>query len=157
MKTNDEHPQGPLRSGTLARLASLSADTLRFYERRGLLQRPPRDANGYRRYPPGALQRVLVIQQALAAGFSVDELSRILRRRDSGGAPCREVYRIARERMDQLEERILSLTELRDQLRVVIAGWEQRLTETAPGERAGLLDQLALKKLPARARPRTVG
>jgi DNA-binding transcriptional MerR regulator len=82
--------QPPLRSGTLARLAGVSTDTLRYYERRGLLPRPPRDASGYRRYPQAAAVRVRVIQQALDAGFTVEDLARALKQRDAGGAPCSE-------------------------------------------------------------------
>ena len=64
-----------LRSGALASLAGVSTDTLRYYERRGLLPQPPRDANGYRRYPQAALMRVRVVQQALDAGFTVEDLA----------------------------------------------------------------------------------
>ena len=74
----------PLRSGTLASRAGVSTDTLRYYERRGLLARPPRDESGYRRYPQAALVRVRVIQQALDAGFTVEDLSRVLKQRDRG-------------------------------------------------------------------------
>src|SRR5205085_3164103 len=55
----------PLRSGGLARLAAVSPDTLRYYERQHLLPRPPRASNGYRCYPPDALPRVRLIQRAL--------------------------------------------------------------------------------------------
>ena len=83
-----------LRSGALASLAGVSTDTLRYYERRGLLPQPPRDANGYRRYPEAALMRVRVVQQALDAGFTVEDLSRVLKQRDAGGAPCRKRARL---------------------------------------------------------------
>jgi DNA-binding transcriptional MerR regulator len=132
----------PWRSGALAQRAGVSADTLRFYERRGLLPPPPRDANGYRRYPPSALDRVRVIQQALAAGFTIAELSRILKERDRGGAPCREVLAIASSRLDALDDRIEDLTRLRDRLRHTLVEWKGRLDRTPPGKRAGLLDGL---------------
>jgi DNA-binding transcriptional MerR regulator len=131
-----------LRSGALAREAGVSADTLRFYERRGLLSPPPRDANGYRRYPLSAIDRVIVIQQALAAGFTIAELARILRQRDRGGAPCREVFAIAASRLDALDARIRALTELRATLRRTLAEWKDRLDRTPAGRRAGLLDDL---------------
>ena len=97
----------PLRSGTLASLAGVSTDTLRYYERRGLLPRPPRDRNGYRRYPASAVARVRVIQRALDAGFTVADLARVLKERDAGGAPCRDVFRIARTRLGTTESRFL--------------------------------------------------
>ena len=79
-----------LRSGEVARRAGVSADTLRHYEQRGLLRKPRRLANGYRAYPPEALDRVLLIQRALAVGFTLDELAEILRDRDGGRPPCRK-------------------------------------------------------------------
>jgi DNA-binding transcriptional MerR regulator len=132
-----------LRSGEVASLAGVSTDTLRYYERRGLLPRPPRDASGYRRYPPASVVRVRVIQQALDAGFSIEDLARVFRVRDAGGAPCRDVLWIARTRLDELDDRIAGLTALRLQLRRVVGEWEERLAATPAGRRAGLLDGLA--------------
>jgi MerR family transcriptional regulator, copper efflux regulator len=133
-----------LRSGALAQRAGVSADTLRFYERRGLLPPPPRDANGYRRYPLSAVDRVRVIQQALAAGFTIADLARILTQRDRGGAPCREVFAIASSRLNALDERIKELSALRDRLRHTLTDWKARLDRTPQGTRAGLLDGLAV-------------
>jgi MerR family transcriptional regulator, mercuric resistance operon regulatory protein len=135
--------QSTLRSGEVASLAGVSTDTLRYYERRGLLPRPPRDTSGYRRYPQAAVVRVRVIQQALDAGFSIEDLARVFRVRDAGGAPCRDVLRIARTRLDELDDRIAGLTAVRLQLRRVVGEWEERLAATPAGRRAGLLDGLA--------------
>lgn len=132
-----------LRSGALAALAGVSTDTLRYYERRGLLPRPPRDSNGYRRYPEAAAARVRIIQRALDAGFTVADLARVFRQRDAGGAPCRDVFRMAQARLQELDERIAGLTQLRHQLHRVVREWEERLATTPAGRRAGLLDGLA--------------
>ena len=91
-----------MRSGELARQAGVSADTLRHYEKRGLLAAPQRAANGYRMYPPSALQRVRVIQRALDMGFTLDDLARVLSQRDAGGAPCRQVRAIAEQRLEEV-------------------------------------------------------
>jgi DNA-binding transcriptional MerR regulator len=144
--------RSPLASGALARLAGVSTDTLRYYERRGLLPRPPRDASGYRRYPRAAVLRVRVIQQALDAGFTVGDLARVLKERDAGGAPCREVFQIARARLTELDERIAGLSALRDELGRVVVEWESRLAVTPDGRRAGLLDGLAAATPDARVR-----
>jgi DNA-binding transcriptional MerR regulator len=132
-----------MRTGALAKRAGISTDTLRFYERRGLLARPPRDANGYRRYPADALQRVTIIQRALDAGFTLEDLGRILRQRDAGGAPCREVFAIASLRLRELDERIAALTELRGRIGRVVAAWQRTLDRTPAGARARLLETLA--------------
>jgi DNA-binding transcriptional MerR regulator len=101
------------RSGELARLAGVSTDTLRHYERIGVLARPPRASNGYRVYSAASLNRVLVLQSALRAGFSLAELARILGRREHGGAPCRMVHSLARQKIRSLDEQILRLQELK--------------------------------------------
>jgi DNA-binding transcriptional MerR regulator len=99
----------PLRSGELARRAGVSPDTLRHYERRGLLPRPPRSAAGYRLYPPEALERVRLIRGALSIGFTVKELAAILSERDRGGAPCRRVRTLAAGKLSQIELQLRAL------------------------------------------------
>ena len=89
-----------------------------------------------------AAEAVRVIQRALDAGFTVADLARVLKQRDAGGAPCREVLEIARARLDELDIRIRSLMALRRELRQVVDGWEKRLEGLPPGRRAGLLDKL---------------
>src|SRR5437588_13043371 len=81
----------PLRSGELARRAGVSPDTLRHYERRGLLPRPQKSAAGYRLYSPQALARIRLIRGALSIGVTLKELGTILADHDRGGAPCRRV------------------------------------------------------------------
>lgn len=131
-----------MRSGELARAAGVSADTLRHYERLGLLANPPRTANGYRIYPVEALTRVLRIQAALRIGFTLRELAEVLRERDQGRPPCRRVRELAATKLIALDARLEELRRAREQLRVLIAGWDHRLAELQPGEPARLLDQL---------------
>lgn len=126
----------------MARAAGVSTDTLRHYERKGVLARPRRAANGYRQYPVDAPDRVLLVRNALAVGFTLDELARILGERDRGGAPCREVRAMAGEKLASIEDQLKRLAALRDELRQTIAGWDSRLSETKPGDRAGLLETL---------------
>jgi DNA-binding transcriptional MerR regulator len=134
-----------LSAGELAKAAGVSTDTLRHYERKGVLRRPRRAANGYRQYPPEALERVLLVRRALAVGFALDELARILSARDGGAAPCKEVRTLAAAKLAEVEERLAQLIELRDQLRVTLREWDARLSNTQEGERAGLLESLAAK------------
>ena len=86
---------GFVRSAELARRAEVSADTLRYYEKKGLLPRARRSENGYREYPREAGARVRLVRRAVALGFSLDEVARVLAVRDRGGAPCRSVSRNA--------------------------------------------------------------
>jgi MerR family transcriptional regulator, copper efflux regulator len=132
-----------LSSGALAKLAGVSADTLRHYERKGVLARPRRAANGYRQYPAEALQRVRLIRRALAVGFTLDELANILQVRDSGGAPCHEVRVLAATKLSNIETQLRELAVLRDELQVTLKDWDSRLAQRAPGTRASLLESLA--------------
>ena len=129
-----------LHSGELARLAGISADTLRFYERRGLLPSAPRNSSGYRLFPPEALARVRLIRGALSIGFSVVELTAILRERDRGGAPCRRVRELAADKLAALEAQLRDLQSWRRELRKTLAGWDRVLRDTPRGKRAGLLE-----------------
>jgi MerR family Zn(II)-responsive transcriptional regulator of zntA len=137
----------PLRSGELARLVEVSPDTLRLYERKGLLPRPQRSTNGYRCYPAEAVARVSLIRSALSIGFTLDELSSILRIRDAGGIPCHTVRDLGLSKLQALDQHIKQLLELRDQLRAVLAGWDQIWGQGQPQRRAGLLELLAAAQL----------
>jgi DNA-binding transcriptional MerR regulator len=131
---------GTLRSGELARLAGVSRDALRHYERNGLLPTAQRTQNGYRRYPPQALDRVRLIRGALSIGFTVDELREILQARDRGLAPCRQVHALAQEKARELQARIRELESLHGALKKAIRSWTKKLKSMAPGKRAGLLE-----------------
>jgi DNA-binding transcriptional MerR regulator len=129
-----------LRSGELAQMAGVSRDTLRHYERRGLLPVAQRSQNGYRHYPPQALDRVRLIRAALSIGFTVEELRDIFQARDRGGAPCHQVHALAKEKARELYARIREMEALHSALQKAIAGWTRKLKSTAPGKRAGLLE-----------------
>ncbi|MFL6283233.1 MAG: heavy metal-responsive transcriptional regulator [Pyrinomonadaceae bacterium] len=132
-----------VRAGELAREAGVSTDTLRHYERKGVLPKPRRSANGYRQYTRDALARVLLIRRALAFGFTLDELARVLHARERGTAPCREVRALAAAKLSDVETRLRELTALRDELRATLTDWDSRLSKTEDGGRAGLLESLA--------------
>lgn len=132
-----------MRSGELAKRAGVSTDTLRHYERLGLLPPPARTAGNYRDYSAQAVARVALIRNALAAGFTLKELSGILKVRDQGGIPCHEVLRLAAEKVAALGRRIAELTAYRAQLELVLTHWDNRLRQAGPGRRALLLETLA--------------
>ncbi len=133
---------GPtLRSGELARLTGVSRDTLRLYERRGLLPAPARSQGGYRRYGASAAHRVRLIRAALSIGFTIDELGEIFAARDSGLAPCRQVHALALQKASSLEARISEMQSLLGALKLAIRDWDRELSRTGPHERAGLLER----------------
>jgi DNA-binding transcriptional MerR regulator len=131
-----------MRSGQLARLTGVSTDTLRHYERLGLLPRPQRTAGNYRAYLPTSQQRVELIQRALAIGFSLSELKTILAIRDGGGAPCRRVRELLKSKIFQVDLQLRNLTSLRVELNQVSKDWDTRLRRTKPGQAARLLESV---------------
>ena len=137
----------------LARATGVSTDTLRHYERLGLLPRVPRTTAGYRRYPAASVARVQMIQRALVIGFSLKDLKRVLSVRDAGGAPCRTVRTLVGERLHELNDRLEHLQALRDDLTKLVAEWDETLANTPAGKRAHLLEGLGPSGLPRRRTP----
>ena len=133
-----------LRSGELAELAGISPDTLRHYERMKLLAVPRRSSGNYRLYPPEAVHRVRLIRHALAVGFSLPELAKILRVRDKAGAPCRQVRQLLEEKLHTMNEQIADLTAMRDHLQTILTDWDKRLAHTPEGKPAKLLETLVV-------------
>ena len=131
-----------MRSGQLARQTGVSTDTLRHYERLGLLPLPQRTAGNYREYPPTSPQRVELIRRALTIGFSLPELKTILALRDKGGAPCRHVRDLLRSKIHNLDQQIRNLVSLRAEMYRLSGEWDKRLRKTKPGQVARLLENV---------------
>ncbi len=140
MRMTDE-----ISSGELARICGVSPDTIRHYERVGVLPAAVRGSNGYRRFPPDSIGRVLLVRKALAIGFSLDELSRILRQRDTGTPPCRNVRAMVGEKLADLDRQIAEMIGMREELVRILQEWDAKLSTTRDGEAAHLLHSLTTK------------
>jgi uncharacterized protein (TIGR02246 family) len=103
------------------------------------------------------IARVHLIQRAIVIGFSLKELASLLKRRDSGDPPCRNVRALVAARLETLEERLHQLEALRNGMRVLLDDWDARLSVTSAGQRARLLDMLEGRTVfdPSRARVST--
>ena len=145
-----ESDNGSLSSGELADLAGVSRDTLRHYERKGVLARPLRGHNGYRKYSREALRRVQLVRRALSVGFTLDELAQVLKVRDAGGAPCEEVRKLATQKLLNVQNQLRELTELKDDLQNILTDCDARLARRAKGNRANLLESLSVNTPPAK-------
>jgi DNA-binding transcriptional MerR regulator len=132
----------PLYCGELGRLCGVSPDTVRFYERRRLLPPAARTSAGYRVFPPESLARMRTIRVSLSIGFSVGELADIFRERNSGGAPCHRVRKLAAEKLALLEAKLRDLQNWRRELRLTLREWDRRLSKTPRGKQARLLETL---------------
>jgi DNA-binding transcriptional MerR regulator len=125
-----------LRSGDLAKAAGVSPDTIRHYERIGILPRASRTESGYRVYPASTVERVLVVQRALRIGFTLAELAEVLKARDAGGAPCHRVYQLAHEKLRGIEADIEDLESRQRYMKKVLSDWEQRIQRAGPGQKS---------------------
>src|ERR1043166_4610932 len=131
-----------LRSGDLAKAAGVSPDTIRHYERIGVLPRASRTESGYRLYPASAVERVLVVRGALRIGFTLAELGEVLKARDAGGAPCRRVYQIAEEKLKGIRRDIEGLRQTERYVKLVLCDWQRRLQRAGPSGQSYLLHSL---------------
>ena len=101
--------------GKAASAANLSIDTVRFYERSGLLKPPPRTAAGYRLYRREDVDRLRFIHRAKALGFTLEEIAQLLQLNDGTGRR-RDVKAIAARRLTELEQKLAELTRIRHAL-----------------------------------------
>jgi len=131
-----------LRSGDLAKAAGVSPDTIRHYEKIGVLPRASRTESGYRVYTASAVERVFVVQRALRIGFTLAELAEVLKARDAGGAPCHRVYQLAQDKLKGIETDIETLKRTKRYMQKVLADWEERTQSAGPGQQSHLLYSL---------------
>ena len=106
--------------GELARLTGTKVATVRWYERVGLLVKPPRTSGNYRTYGPVHLARLTFIRRARNLGFSLDQVRALLRLADRRDQPCAEIDVIARQHLAEVERKVADLTALGNELRQII-------------------------------------
>lgn len=109
-----------MRIGELASAVGLPSQTIRFYERKGLLPAPERSANGYRTYDECALARLRFIQSAQAGGLTLAEIGSIIDLRDEGNVPCAHVATLINSKLTAVRARIRDLALLETELDAVI-------------------------------------
>jgi MerR family mercuric resistance operon transcriptional regulator len=102
--------------GELADAAGLPSQTIRFYERKGLLPAPERGSNGYRTYDASTLTRLHFVQTAQAAGLTLAEIGSIIGLRDDGNVPCAHVATLIHSKLDDVRARIRDLAALEAEL-----------------------------------------
>jgi len=95
--------------GQVAKLASVGIETIRFYEREGLIDEPPRRESGYRHYPEDVVKRLLFIKRAKDLGFSLKEIADLLSLRVDPDSTCRDIKCRAEAKLADVDAKIKSL------------------------------------------------
>ena len=106
-----------LTIGRLAREAGINLETVRYYERRGLLPKPPRTASGYRLFPADTTVRLRFIRRAQELGFSLKEIRELLTLRLSSRTTSSEIRKRAEAKIADIEQKIKTLEAMRKSLR----------------------------------------
>jgi len=99
-----------LTIGKVAQRAQVTADSIRFYEREGLIRPAGKSESGYRLYTEEAIRRIEFIKQAQECGFSLADIRELLELRSTDSACCDDIYRVSVEKKLQLEHKIKALT-----------------------------------------------
>jgi Hg(II)-responsive transcriptional regulator len=110
-----------MRSGHVARQAGVNVETLRYYERRGLLPAPPRERSGYRAYGSDAVRIVRFVKRAQELGFSLDDVEALLDLAGGGPDGCEAAQRLTAERIAELDRRIADLQAMRGSLQRLLS------------------------------------
>ena len=103
--------------GQLAKAAGVNVETIRYYERRGLISQPPKPAEGYRTYPQTTLARILFIKRAQELGFTLGEINNLL---SLGESHCSEVQELAEAKLASVREKINDLHRLEQVLEELV-------------------------------------
>ena len=107
--------------GTAARKAGVGVETIRFYERRRLIEQPPRPSgNGFRVYPEQSIQRIRFIRQAQDLGFSLKEIEVLLSLRADPTTDCADVRERAQTKLEEVNDKIARLTAIQSALKSLI-------------------------------------
>lgn len=124
--------------GQVASLASVGVETVRFYEREGLLEPPARRASGYRQYAEDAVKQIRFIKRTQQLGFSLKEIRELLTLRVDGQTACSQVRARAEAKIAAVEQKIVELQHMRQALLQVAS----LCPGEGPSNRCPLLDAL---------------
>jgi DNA-binding transcriptional MerR regulator len=123
---------GGFKIGELARRTGVTAKTIRFYERKGLLPAATRAANRYRLYGEDTAEILRFIKQATGLGLTLAEIKDVLVIRHGGRPPCRHVHQLLRDKAVELDRKLKDLVDVRERIRRSLAAWSRQPQRRAP-------------------------
>ncbi len=109
-----------MTTSQLAKKASVNLETVRYYERRGLIPEPPRTESGYRDYSQDIIARILFIKRAQDLGFTLKEISELLSLRVDPDTTCCDVRQRTETKIRDVDEKISDLQRIREALTVLV-------------------------------------
>ena len=109
-----------MRIGELAKATGTKAETIRYYEREGILPAADRTDSNYRDYSDNHLAALTFVRRARQLGFSMAQVRELLDLSDRADKPCQEVDELVREQLEEVEQRIVDLSSLRNELRLLL-------------------------------------
>ena len=124
--------------GQVAKKAGVGVETIRFYEREGLLEEPPRRASGYRLYSEQVVKRIYFIKRAKLLGFSLKEITELLMLRVDVQTSCEEVKQRTEAKIAEVERKLVELQRMRQALLQVAS----LCTGQGPASACPMLDAL---------------
>lgn len=127
-----------LTIGQLAKLAHVNIETIRYYERRGLIPEPPRRESGYRQYAPDTVGRITFIKRAQELGFSLKEIQELLSLRVNPRTTSTEIKRRAEVKLADIETKLRDLKRMKTALMKLTAACRGR----GPASECPILDAL---------------
>ena len=119
-----------LTIGKVAKQAGVGIETVRFYERQGLLAPPPRSPSGYRQYPDTTVQHLRFIRRAKVLGFSLREIKELIELQTDPQATCGDISQRAEKKLAEINKRIDDLEKMRESLKVLLASCSGNTTST---------------------------
>lgn len=109
-----------MKIGRLAERSGVGIETLRFYEKEGLLAKPARTESGYRTYPEETVERVQFIRRAKEVGFTLEEISELLALKVSHGKSCESVRQRALSKVEDIDRKVGDLRKMRRALNALV-------------------------------------
>jgi MerR family mercuric resistance operon transcriptional regulator len=118
--------------GKAAQMAGVGVETIRFYEREGLIAQPPKQEGHCRRYPPGTVAKLRFIRHAKDLGFSLEEVRELLRLGEEPRTACNDARARAEEEIAAIDEKLARLTKMREALLDLTAACREAPEGTCP-------------------------
>jgi MerR family mercuric resistance operon transcriptional regulator len=127
-----------LSIGQIAKQTGVTVETVRFYEKQGLIAIPNRLASGYRQYPQDTVKRVRFIQNAKKVGFTLSNIAELLTLRQEPGSSCADIKLRATQKIEEVDQKIRDLMRIRDALdRMVV-----KCSDQGPLSQCPILEEL---------------